>query len=73
MGTAHTASSYDPPMTNALFICSQNKLRSPTAEAVFAIEPEIEIKDDSRFSVIPAKAGISWALRQIPAFAGMTR
>jgi hypothetical protein len=23
-------------MTNALFICSQNKLRSPTAEHVFA-------------------------------------
>jgi predicted protein tyrosine phosphatase len=23
-------------MTNALFICSQNKLRSPTAEAMFA-------------------------------------
>lgn len=24
-----------PPMTNLLFICSQNKLRSPTAEIVF--------------------------------------
>jgi predicted protein tyrosine phosphatase len=29
-------------MTNALFICSQNKLRSPTAEAVFAKWPGIE-------------------------------
>ena len=29
-------------MTNALFICSQNKLRSPTAETVFAKWPGIE-------------------------------
>ena len=29
-------------MTNALFVCSQNKLRSPTAEAVFAKWPGIE-------------------------------
>ena len=29
-------------MTNALFICSQNKLRSPTAEAVFAKYPDVE-------------------------------
>jgi predicted protein tyrosine phosphatase len=29
-------------MTNALFICSQNKLRSPTAEAVFAKSPGVE-------------------------------
>lgn len=26
-----------------LFICSQNKLRSPTAEAVFATHPEIDV------------------------------
>jgi predicted protein tyrosine phosphatase len=29
-------------MTNALFICSQNKLRSPTAEAVFGNWPGID-------------------------------
>jgi predicted protein tyrosine phosphatase len=29
-------------MTNALFICSQNKLRSPTAEAVFSTWPKVE-------------------------------
>ncbi|KFZ37666.1 phosphotyrosine protein phosphatase [Shewanella mangrovi] len=28
-------------MTNILFICSRNKLRSPTGEAVFASEPGI--------------------------------
>lgn len=26
-----------------LFLCSQNKLRSPTAEAIFADHPEIEV------------------------------
>jgi predicted protein tyrosine phosphatase len=29
-------------MTNALFICSRNRKRSPTAEAVFATWPNIE-------------------------------
>lgn len=29
-------------MTNALFICSRNRLRSPTAEAVFAEWPGVE-------------------------------
>lgn len=29
-------------MRNLLFICSQNKLRSPTAEAVFASYPGVE-------------------------------
>lgn len=29
-------------MKNLLFICSQNKLRSPTAEAVFAEYPGVE-------------------------------
>ena len=29
-------------MTRALFICSRNRLRSPTAEAVFAAWPGIE-------------------------------
>jgi len=29
-------------MTRALFICSRNRLRSPTAEAVFAAWPDVE-------------------------------
>lgn len=29
-------------ITRALFVCSQNKLRSPTAEKVFSIFPELE-------------------------------
>ncbi|MCA8887676.1 MAG: hypothetical protein KDA46_02530 [Parvularculaceae bacterium] len=29
-------------MVKALFICSQNKLRSPTAEQVFSTYPDIE-------------------------------
>ena len=32
-----------PTMKNVLFICSQNKLRSPTAEAVFAGWPGVEV------------------------------
>lgn len=28
-------------MTNVLFLCSQNKLRSPTAEQVFAAYPGV--------------------------------
>jgi predicted protein tyrosine phosphatase len=30
-------------MKNVLFVCSQNRLRSPTAEQVFAGEPGIEV------------------------------
>ena len=30
-------------MKNVLFVCSQNKLRSPTAEQVFAQYPDIEV------------------------------
>lgn len=30
-------------MKNILFVCSQNKLRSPTAEQVFADHPGIEV------------------------------
>ena len=29
-------------MTRVLFVCSQNRLRSPTAEQVFAQHPELE-------------------------------
>ncbi|WP_226610951.1 low molecular weight protein tyrosine phosphatase family protein [Marinobacter nauticus] len=31
-------------MTRILFVCSQNKLRSPTAEAVFSDEPNVEVR-----------------------------
>ena len=30
-------------MKNVLFVCSQNRLRSPTAEQVFASHPAIEV------------------------------
>jgi predicted protein tyrosine phosphatase len=29
-------------MKNVLFVCSQNRLRSPTAEQVFSMHPQIE-------------------------------
>ncbi len=32
-----------PRMKNVLFVCSQNRLRSPTAEHVFADYPGIEV------------------------------
>lgn len=31
------------PLRKILFICSQNKLRSPTAETIFADTPGIEV------------------------------
>jgi len=31
-------------MRNILFVCSRNRLRSPTAEAVFATWPNVEKK-----------------------------
>ncbi|MGL4487963.1 MAG: low molecular weight protein tyrosine phosphatase family protein [Rhizobiaceae bacterium] len=31
-------------MKNVLFVCSQNKLRSPTAEQVFSSYPNIEVQ-----------------------------
>jgi predicted protein tyrosine phosphatase len=51
-------------MTNALFICSQNKLRSPTAEAVFAKWPGIEtdsasLNNDAETPLTPEQ--IAWA------------
>lgn len=30
-------------MTNVLFVCSQNRLRSPTAEQVFSTWPDLEV------------------------------
>ena len=31
-----------PPLTNLLFLCARNRLRSPTAERVFASRPGVE-------------------------------
>jgi predicted protein tyrosine phosphatase len=31
-------------MKKILFVCSQNKLRSPTGEAVFCNEPELDVR-----------------------------
>ena len=31
-------------MKKILFVCSQNKLRSPTGEAVFASDPELDVR-----------------------------
>jgi predicted protein tyrosine phosphatase len=47
-----------------LFICSQNKLRSPTAEAIFADYPDIEVDSaglnhDAEVSLSPEQ--IEWA------------
>ncbi len=49
---------------NALFICSQNKLRSPTAEHVFAKWPNIEtdsagLNNDAETTLTPEQ--IDWA------------
>jgi predicted protein tyrosine phosphatase len=51
-------------VTNALFICSQNKLRSPTAEAVFASWPGVETdsagtNNDAETPLTPEQ--IDWA------------
>jgi predicted protein tyrosine phosphatase len=51
-------------MTNALFVCSQNKLRSPTAEAVFANWPGIEtdsagLNNDAEVPLSPEQ--LDWA------------
>ena len=31
------------PVKNVLFVCSQNRLRSPTAEQVFSSRPDLEV------------------------------
>jgi predicted protein tyrosine phosphatase len=51
-------------MTNALFICSQNKLRSPTAETIFAKWPNVETdsagtNNDAETPLTPEQ--IDWA------------
>jgi len=47
-----------------LFVCSQNKLRSPTAEAVFADHPEVEVDSAglNHDAVVPlSPEQIQWA------------
>lgn len=51
-------------MKNVLFICSQNKLRSPTAEQVFAAHPQLEVasaglNQDAETTVTPEL--VEWA------------
>lgn len=51
-------------MPNLLFICSQNKLRSPTAEAVFKSHQHWQVKSaglDSDATVCVNPAHIQWA------------
>lgn len=51
-------------MTRVLFVCSQNKLRSPTAEQVFANRPGFEVASagTDRSAETPVSAEtIAWA------------
>lgn len=51
-------------MKKVLFVCSQNKLRSPTAEAVFLSDPNLEVAsagldNDAKIRVTPEL--VEWA------------
>ena len=51
-------------MNRILFVCSRNKLRSPTAETIFATHPEVEVdsaglNDDAVVPLSPEQ--IEWA------------
>lgn len=51
-------------MKKALFICSRNRLRSPTAEAVFAVWPNVEVDSAglaTDASVCLSPEQIAWA------------
>ena len=51
-------------MQRVLFICSQNRLRSPTAERVFSTWPGIEVKSaglDALASVAVSPELLEWA------------
>lgn len=51
-------------MKNVLFICSQNKLRSPTAEAIFAGRPGLEVDSAglNNDAIVPlAPEQVAWA------------
>jgi predicted protein tyrosine phosphatase len=47
-----------------LFLCSQNKLRSPTAEAIFASDPRVEVDSAglNNDAIVPLSAEqVEWA------------
>jgi predicted protein tyrosine phosphatase len=47
-----------------LFLCSQNKLRSPTAEAIFASDPRVEVDSAglNNDAIVPLSAEqLEWA------------
>ncbi len=51
-------------MKRILFICSQNKLRSPTAENIFSTDPDLEVAsagldNDAKITVTPEL--VKWA------------
>lgn len=51
-------------MKRILFVCSRNRLRSPTAETIFATHPEVEVdsaglNDDAVVPLSPEQ--IAWA------------
>ena len=51
-------------MTNVLFICSANRLRSPTAEQVFSTWPGIEVDSagiSNGASVVLSSDQVDWA------------
>jgi len=51
-------------MTNALFVCSRNRLRSPTAEQVFATWPGVETDSAGldNYAIVPlSPEQIDWA------------
>ena len=51
-------------MHKALFVCGKNKLRSPTAEAVFSQKPEWEVRSagvNSDADIVLGENDILWA------------
>lgn len=59
-----TSNESNSPPTRLLFVCSQNALRSPTAEKVFSGWPGLEVKSagTDRDAVVPLNAElIAWA------------
>jgi predicted protein tyrosine phosphatase len=54
----------EPMKKNVLFLCSQNKLRSPTAEAVFTGHPTVDVDSAglNHDAVVPlSEEQIGWA------------
>jgi predicted protein tyrosine phosphatase len=59
-----TEASASPMKKRILFLCSQNKLRSPTAEAIFADHPALEVDSAglNNDAVVPlAEEQVRWA------------